>query len=151
MFQNFSYLLFSYWLAGSVGWENTLILLTVTHGFVFLCTVIRFHSRYKLCFPTLSDVNCFFSIPTSSAHPEETKACRCAEQRALWPGDGVQLPTLPRLHQRAQPWRGHPGHDAKTQRPPEILAGRACTGATTQAQREAAGETEGRKTRGIKT
>lgn len=87
----------------------------------------------------------FFKNLTSLAHPEEAEALKKAEQRALRPGDGVQLPPLPGLHQRAQQRRCHPGHGAQTQRPPKVHRGRAYSGAAQQAQREAQRETNSRE------
>lgn len=51
---------------------------------------------------------------------------------------------MPRLHQRAQPRRRHPGHEAAAQRPAKVHAGGARSAAKAQAERETPRATERR-------
>lgn len=52
---------------------------------------------------------------------------------------------MPRLHQRTQPWRCHPGYEAAAQRPAKVHAGGARSAAKAQAERETPGATERRE------
>lgn len=82
----------------------------------------------------------FFSH--SHVHPEEIKE-GATRQRDVRPGDGVLLPSVSGIHQRAESGRMHAGHDAAPQRAPHLHPRRVRRRAAARAAGKAPQQTQG--------
>lgn len=81
-------------------------------------------------------------LPSSPVHPEAGSP-EAPRPRSLRWHHRFLLPSVPGLHQRAQPWRLHSGYGPSPQLLPPLLLGRVCTGASPGPAREAPPTLEG--------